>query len=181
MPPEGSTQGATGDRIAIRSEPMRILVAMCFITLPLAAQNLKILLVEGQGAINMMDRSTRRNLTVRVEEKYGAPGKGIPVTFTLPAEGASGYFKNGQKSVTVTTDEQGYAAVKGMRPNNEAGQYDIAVTAEAPGGVLRAMIPQTNASVEAEDPEPSPRNRIFTIAAAIAAAGSAAIVFLAGK
>jgi hypothetical protein len=81
----------------------------------------------------------------------------------------------------VTTDEQGYAAVRGMRPNNEAGQYSIAVTAEAPGGVLRAMIPQTNASVEAEGLVPSLKKGIFTVAAAAAAAGSAAIGFLSGK
>ena len=159
---------------------MRILLTVCFLTLPATAQNMKILLVEGQGAINVVDKNTQRNLTVRVEEKYGSPGKGVPVTFTLPGSGPSGYFKNGQKSITITTDENGYATVRGFRPNDVAGQFSIAVKAATPGGDISAEIPQTNASVSSEEQEPSRKKLIFTIVAA-AAAGSAAIVGLAGK
>ena len=160
---------------------MRILLAICLLVAPAVAQNMKILLVEGQGAINPVDRSTQRNLTVRVEEQYGAPGKAIPVTFTLPNSGPGGYFKDGQTTVTLTTDDKGYVTVKGFRPNDQAGQYNIRVTAATPGGAIHADIPQTNAAVSTEEQQqPSRRKLIFTIVAA-AAAGSAAIVGLAGK
>jgi len=141
---------------------------------------MKILLVEGQGAINPIDKATQRNLTVRVEEKFGNPGKGIPVTFTLPGSGPGGYFKNNQKNVTVTTDEKGYATVRGFHPNDQPGQYEIRITAAAPDGEIRAAMPQTNAAVTAEEQEPSRKKHIFTIIA-VAAASTAAMVGLAGK
>ena len=147
-----------------------------------AGQNpeLKIVPVEGQGAINIVNQGGERNLIVRVEEKYGAPGKGIPVTFTLPSFGPSGRFKNGELSITVTTDEGGYATVRGFRSNQVAGQYNIRVSAAAPGGVITLLIPQTNAGDTVDDRRPSRKRLIWTVVAA-AAAGSGAIMALAGK
>jgi hypothetical protein len=73
---------------------------------------LRVLLVEGQGAINIVNKKADRRLTVRVEEKFAVPAKGI-VTFTLPDSGPSGSFdKKGARSVTVNTDDQGYAVAR---------------------------------------------------------------------
>ena len=141
---------------------------------------MKIVAVEGQGAINIVNKGTERNLTVRVEEKYGVPVQGIPVTFTLPGSGPSGYFKNRARSVTVHTDAGGYAVVRGFRPNKLVGRYAIEARAAAPGGPITASIPQTNAGDGNEDRLTSRKKLIFTIVAA-AAAGSGAIMGLAGK
>ncbi len=133
----------------MQSCPLKLFLAMYLIGFPAAGQKtpprLKILPVEGQGAINIIRKGAERSLTVRIEEKYGAPGKGIPVTFTLPRSGPSGYFKKRGRSVTVTSDDDGYAVVRGFRPNEVAGQYNIRVSAKVPGGRITASIPQTNA------------------------------------
>src|SRR5262249_11818302 len=106
---------------------------------------LKILLALVQGASNRVNKPAERHFTVRVEEKYGIPGKHIPVTFTLPASGPSGHFQKRKRSVTVHTDENGYAMALGFRPNRLCGQYRIEVTAITPDGPVTARIPQTNA------------------------------------
>jgi hypothetical protein len=131
---------------------MRSLALLMFV-FSAAGQNtqkqpaLRVLLVEGQGAINIVNKKTDRRLTVRVEEKFAVPAKGIPVTFALPDSGPSGSFdKRGARSVTVKTDDQGYAVARFYRPNKIAGQYAIRVNASMPGRpVSTASIPQTNA------------------------------------
>src|SRR5262249_41910406 len=120
------------------------------------------------------------NLTVRVEEKYGAAGKGIPVTFTLPESGPSGRFKNGGLSVTMTTDDSGYATVRGLRPNHTVGSYSILVSAAAPGGPVTASIPQTNAADKADDRRVSRKQLLWTVVAA-AGAGTGVIMAIVGK
>jgi hypothetical protein len=130
---------------------MRSLAVLVFV-FSAAGQNtqkqpaLRVLLVEGQGAINIVNKKADRRLTVRVEEKFGVPAKGI-VTFTLPDSGPSGSFdKKGARSVTVNTDDQGYAVARFYRPNNIAGQYTIRVSAATPGRpISTASILQTNA------------------------------------
>ena len=111
------------------------------------------MLVEGQGAINIVNKKTDRRLTVRVEEKFAVPAKGIPVTFTLPDSGPSGSFdKKGARTVTVKTDDQGYAVARLYRPNKISGQYTIRVSASMPGRPDRtAAMPQTNARGESKD------------------------------
>jgi len=105
----------------------------------------KILIVEGQGAINYRGKAAERKFVVRVQEEFGAPGKGLPVTFTLPVEGPSGSFKHTGLRAVVTTDADGYAVVRGFRPNKLAGQYLIEVSAPVRGTLITAAIPQTNA------------------------------------
>jgi hypothetical protein len=130
---------------------MRSLALLVFV-FSAAGQNtrkqpaLRVLLVEGQGAINIVNKKTDRRLTVRVEEKFAVPAKGIPVTFALPDSGPSGSFgKKGARSVTVNTDDQGYAVAR-FRSNKIAGQYTIRVSASMPGRpVTIGSIPQTNA------------------------------------
>jgi hypothetical protein len=112
---------------------------------PAQQPKLKFLLVEGHGAINLVNKKTERTLQVRVEERYGTPGKGIAVTFTLPRRGPSGYFHNREQIAIVNTDDAGYAVVRGFRPNKLVGEYGIRVSAWVPGGLITASIPQTNA------------------------------------
>jgi len=132
--------------------PLAVLVLVCSSVGQSAekANPLKILLVVGQGAINVVNRPTERHFTIRVEEKYGIPGKHIPVTFTLPNSGPGGYFKKKKRSVTVHTDQGGYAMARGYRPNRLCGQYRIEVTAFTPDGPVTAWIPQTNARETAQ-------------------------------
>jgi hypothetical protein len=112
----------------------------------------KILIVEGQGAINFRGKAAERKFVVRVQEEFGAPGKGLPVTFTLPLEGPGGSFKHSGVRAVVTTDADGYAVLRGFRPNKLAGQYVIEVSAPVRGTLVKATIQQTNAQSRASIP-----------------------------
>ena len=142
---------------------------------------LRILLVEGQGAINVANQKTERRFMIRVVEKYGVPVKGMPVTFALPDSGPSGYFyRKGARSLTVNTDDDGYAVVRGYRPNKIAGQYNIQVSASTPGGSISASIPQTNAGGASKDPAHWPKKVVGSVVTAAETSGRA-IKGLAGK
>lgn len=76
-------------------------------------------------------------VVVTVTDASGAPLPCVPVTFTVPAAGASGTLSAG----TVITNGAGQASVT-VTANGTPGSY--AVTASAPGGVSAASIPLTN-------------------------------------
>jgi hypothetical protein len=65
------------------------------------------------------------------------------VVFTLPTEGATGEFASGQKSVTVTTDNQGMAYGKGLKINQVPGKLQIHVTVSYKGLSARTNIVET--------------------------------------
>lgn len=76
-------------------------------------------------------------VTVTVTDASGAPLPCVPVTFTVPAAGASGTLSAGM----VVTNGAGQASVN-VTANGSAGSY--AVTASAAGSVSTASIPLTN-------------------------------------
>src|SRR5215467_11519124 len=73
------------------------------------AENLKIVVVEGEGGINNMSQHTTPLTTVRVEDESQHPVSGATVVFALPTDGQSGAFQNGAKTLAITTNEQGLA------------------------------------------------------------------------
>ena len=102
--------------------------------------------VEGQGAINNINRGTAFEPIVEVLDEQGLPAKDASVTFTLPAVGPSGAFPDGGKLLIVRTDENGRAIARGMRPNRLSGQFEIRVTANYQGRSTTAVLTQTNAA-----------------------------------
>ena len=74
------------------------------------------------------------------------PVAGVAVTFFLADHGASGVFANGSQSMTVLTDANGQAAMRGMVPNQMAGKMEIRVSARLGNLNADAVITQTNAS-----------------------------------
>lgn len=106
---------------------------------------LKIVVLEGEGAINNIKLRTAREPIVQVEDENHKPVAGALVLFTLPDSGASGVFPGGSKTLMVYTDAQGRAAGKGLQPNKNAGQYQITVNATFKGLTAIATIGQTNA------------------------------------
>src|SRR5262249_55045718 len=113
-----------------------LLVVMCQLSMfhtllaqQLAGQTgLRIFVVQGEGARNIVQQIPPEPLIVRVEEDR-RPVAGAMVTFTAPAAGASGQFANGSATLTVTTDQDGLAVVDGFHPNAIAGSYQIGVRA----------------------------------------------------
>ena len=106
---------------------------------------LNIVIVEGEGAINNVRQRVAREPIVQVEDENRRPVAGAAVTFLLPNQGAGATFANGAQSLTITTDAQGRAVARGLRPNNVNGRYDIRVNASHQGRTGSATISQTNA------------------------------------
>jgi hypothetical protein len=132
------------------SVAVAVLLAMPAIAPARAAQaqetsRLKILVLEGEGAINNIRQRTARDPIVEVQDENNRPVAGAVVTFLLPDRGASGTFANGAKSLSVTTDAQGRAVATGLQPNSVEGQYQIHVTASYQGQIASATIAQSNA------------------------------------
>lgn len=112
-----------------------------------ANAKLKIVILEGEGAINNARQRTARDPVVEVRDENDRPIAGAVVTFALPDRGASGAFANGAKSVTVTTNAQGQATATGLQANNAAGEFQIHVTASHEGQTASTTISQTNLAV----------------------------------
>src|SRR5207302_2919473 len=105
---------------------------------------LRIVIVEGEGAINNIKQRVNREPIVQVEDENRRPVAGAAVVFSLPSQGPSGVFPNGSQTLTTITDSQGRASALGIRPNNQAGPLQIRVTASFQGQAASAVITQTN-------------------------------------
>ena len=66
-------------------------------------------------------------LQLRITDN-GQPLAGIAVTFTAPSSGATGTFANGSTSVTVLTDNNGFATAPAFTANTKTGSYAVMVT-----------------------------------------------------
>ena len=114
-----------------------------------SAPMLKIVILEGEGAINNVRQRTAREPIVQVQDVNNRAVAGAVVLFTLPDRGAGGIFPNGSTSLTVTTDAQGRAIATGLRTNNIAGRFQIRVDASYQGQRANATITQSNAMTTA--------------------------------
>jgi hypothetical protein len=107
---------------------------------------LSVEIIEGQNAINNITRNTAYEPVIEIRDAGGRPVPGANVTFTLPAVGPSGVFTDGSKTLMIQTDASGRATARGLRPNNQVGQFDIRVTASFQGQSASVNITQTNAA-----------------------------------
>ena len=114
---------------------------------PLSAQarpGLKIMIVEGEGAINNIQLGAGKEPTVEVRDESDQPVSVAKVTFALPDRGPGGTFFGASRTVTVPTNEQGRATATGFRPNLYEGRFQIQVTAAAGEKTGAAVINQSN-------------------------------------
>ncbi len=108
------------------------------------APMLNIVIVEGEGQLNNVKQRVNREPIVQVEDENHKPIAGAAVVFFLPTSGPGGVFANGSQTLTVTTDNLGRAAARGIRPNHITGKMEIRVTASANGLTASAIISQMN-------------------------------------
>jgi hypothetical protein len=123
------------------------LLLLNFWCLPVRGQtptSLRIVIVEGEGAINNVKQRVNREPIVLVEDENHKPVAGASVTFFLPNQGPGGTFTNGTNSLTTATNAQGQAVARGIRFNNQAGSMEIRVAASIGGQTASAIITQTN-------------------------------------
>jgi hypothetical protein len=123
------------------------LLLLNFCGLPASGQtptSLRIVIVEGEGAINNVKQRVNREPIVLVEDENHKSIAGASVTFFLPNQGPGGTFANGTNSLTTSTNAQGHAVARGIRFNNQAGTMEIRVAASIGGQTASAIITQTN-------------------------------------
>lgn len=137
---------------SIMNQVLAVLLAWLIVA-PLPAQTpappttptqINILILDGEGAINNVRQRVAREAMVQVEDENHKPVAAAAVTFFLPGDGASGVFANGSRSITMLTDEQGKAAVRGIRLSKVTGKMQIRVQASYKGLSNNAVITQSN-------------------------------------
>ena len=136
-----------------------------------AAGPLKIVVLEGDGAINNIRLQRGRDPVVRVETPGGTPVAGAAVHFLLPSQGPGGSFADGP-TATVLTDADGRATGRALRPNKTPGQFEIRVTASHEGASASARITQTNAQPVELTRSSSRKIAIFAIIGGAVAGGA---------
>ena len=152
-----------------------VLTLHSFVAQQLSAQaGLRIFIVQGDNARNLIQQIPPEPLVVRVEEDR-RPVAGATVTFTAPTVGASGQFANGSNSISVNTDRDGLATVEGFHPNAIAGSYQIGVRATLQGQATLANIRQVN--IESS----KGHGKLITILAIAGAAAGAALIARSGR
>jgi hypothetical protein len=137
------------------------------------AVGLRIQVVQGEDARNVLEQIPANPITVRVTDRNNRPIPGASVTFTSPTSGPSGDFVNGLTNFTTMTDENGTAVAREYRPNDVAGAYQIRVRAEYLGEIATTSIHQTNGATKKST------GKLIAIVAVAGIAGVAGAAFAA--
>ena len=149
------------------------MLVFCLLAAPSSAQTpgIKLVIQEGQGAINNIQQHHAKEPVVQVTDENGAPIAQASVTFQLPETGPGGAFADDHKMLTVQTDEKGLAVGRGLHPNQSAGQFQIRVTASFQGSTASAVISQINAAPAATSGGNSKKFLIIALIGGAAAGG----------
>lgn len=104
-----------------------------------AAAGLRIVVIAGEDAVNVIQQKTAVAPIVEVRDKNDQPVAGVLVRFVV--RGGTGATLNGQTALTVTTNAAGRAAVPAFNPT-VAGTLEIDVSASSGGQVANTTIRQ---------------------------------------
>lgn len=102
---------------------------------------LRIVVIEGEGAVNVIDQNTAVAPVVEVRDQNNLPVAGAVVRFAI-AGGKQATFAGGAQTITVTTDAAGRAAAA-INPLTN-GAVRIQVQATFQGQTAAVTITQTN-------------------------------------
>jgi hypothetical protein len=143
---------------------------------------LKITILEGDNAILNTRERVAREAIVQVEDENRKPVAGAALTFLSPSSGPSATFSNGLQNITLMTDEQGRAVLRGIKPNQAGGKYEIQVRAVKDGKTGSTVLSQTNA-LAATAAAAGISGKMIAILVAVGAAGAvgAAVGLSGGK
>ena len=144
-----------------------------------SAPKLKILILDGEGAINSIKLGTAREPIVQVQDENDRPVAGAMVVFTLPDQGASGVFADGTKSLIVHTDTKGQAVARGLKPNQTSGQFKVRVDVTHQGVTTSSAVTQSNV-VGAAAAAGGISAKLITILAIVGGAAAAGVAVAAG-
>ena len=106
------------------------------------APALRIVVLEGEGAVNIIQQKTAVRPLVEIRDRNNVPVAGATVTFTIGG-GQPAAFAGGVQTLTVTTNAAGQAAAGGLNALG-SGAFQIQVQAAYQGQLATAAISQTN-------------------------------------
>ncbi len=107
-----------------------------------APSALRIVVLEGEDAVNIVQQKTAVRPLVEVRDRNNLPVAGATVTFTIGG-GQPAAFAGGLQTLTVTTNAAGQAAVSELNALS-SGAFQIQVRAAYQGQIATAEISQTN-------------------------------------
>jgi hypothetical protein len=113
---------------------------------PTTAAGLKIVVIEGEDAVNIIQQKTAVAPVVEVRDRNNLPVSGVAVTFSIGGQGAS---FGGASTLTVVTNAAGQATAAGLTPT-ATGALQISATASFQGQTAVATIVQSNVMTAAE-------------------------------
>jgi hypothetical protein len=108
---------------------------------------LRIVVIEGEDAVNVIQQKTAVAPVVEVRDHNGLPVPGAVVRFTIGGGNAS--FTGGSQTITLTTNAAGRAAASAVNPL-ASGSVQIQVQATFQGQTAAATIAQTNVATAAQ-------------------------------
>ncbi len=113
---------------------------------PSTAAGLKIVVIEGEDAVNIIQQKTAVAPVVEVRDRNNLPVSGVAVTFSIGGQGAT---FGGASTLTVVTNAAGQATAAGLTPT-ATGALQISATATFQGQTAVATIVQSNVMTAAE-------------------------------
>jgi hypothetical protein len=127
--------------------PALLLVSALSSAQPSTNAGLRIVVVEGEDAINIVQQQTAVAPVIEVRDRNNLPVPGAVVTFSIQGGQAASF--GGASTLTVATNAAGQAAVTGLTPT-AAGAVQIQVSAAFQGQIATATIAQTNVMTAAQ-------------------------------
>src|SRR5690348_6692230 len=127
----------------MRSRLLPVMVGLlcAFVTSSRAAQNaLRIVVIEGEDAVNVVQQKTAVAPVVEVRDRNDQPVAGVVVQFAIRSGRAT---FNGARVLSVTTNAAGRAAATGLTPTG-SGTLQIGASAAFQGQTAAITIAQTN-------------------------------------
>jgi hypothetical protein len=107
-----------------------------------APRSLRIVVIEGEGAVNIIQQKTAVAPIVEVRDQNNLPVGGATVTFTIQGANTA-VFAGGSPTLTVTTNAAGRAIAAAVNPLS-SGSVQIQAAAAFQGQTAAATITQTN-------------------------------------
>jgi hypothetical protein len=149
-------------------------------TLP-AVENLKVIPLAGNHAMNDLERRVMAPLVVQVLDQNARPVEGAQVVFRFPLTGPGAEFSNHQPSQTVRTNADGQAAAIGWMAR-ESGSFEVHVTVSRGNELGETIVSMTNVNRVVGDGQEKHKtwwsNKWAKIAVIAGAAGVATAVIL---
>ena len=110
---------------------------------------LKIVVLDGDGATNDIATETAVPPRVRVVDGNNAPVAGADVVFETPPKGPGGTFSSFALTQTLRTGDDGVAAATEYAPNSTPGSFEIKVSATKGQAQASEVIHQSNRAAPA--------------------------------